>query len=392
MRQKILILCEYFPPAEKAGGPLRTLEAIAATLSEKYEVFVLTKGFDFRSALPLAGVKLDSWNPRGNYQVYYTDQNSMSAFLYFRICKEKQPDLIYLNSFFSPKFSFFPMITSFLITSHFLCSPRGELSAEALSIKKIRKATYLFFTKWIWKWRFMFAASSEKERIEIESSLRAQPERCVVLPEPTVSSDYQFSKIEKRVGSLKILFLARLNPIKNLSFAINCVKECPQAEMNIYGPINSFEEQKYWEKCLNLIKENNLGNRIHYFGEIANSDVASLISDHHLLFAPSSSENFGHTILESLSAGRPVLIGDRTPWSEVEKLRAGYALPLVDRRAFISALKYFRSLNPEEFDVLCKNAKEASRLLYSNEYAKSSWLKFMDQLFSNSARDVGPGS
>lgn len=386
MKKKILILCEYFPPAEKAGGPLRTLEAIASTLGESYNVFVVAKGFDFLSTEPLKDVRLNSWNVKSRYQVYYTDRNAMSFRLYLEIYKAIAPDLIYLNSFFSPRFAFLPLLSSLIFRTRFLCSPRGELSTEALAIKSFRKRAFLFFTKPLWRSRFKFVASSDRESSDIEKRLDIGSEQCIVLSEPTLKRFYEVLPSDKKIGFLNVVFLARLNPIKNLKFAINCIKECGQATMNIYGPINSAEEQRYWKECQDIIFENNLNDRIQYRGQIDNNDVNAMISKHDLLFAPSSSENFGHTILESLTAGRPVLIGDQTPWSAVTKLNAGFAFPIGDQQAFVTALHYYSSLDSGAFNIVCANAHMAAQTLYSNSAASSSWLAFLNQDFLKSSK------
>ena len=38
-----------------------------------------------------------------------------------------------------------------------------------------------------------------------------------------------------------------------------------------------------------------------------------MFQEYDLLFLPTKGENFGHVILESMSAGTPVLISDTTP-------------------------------------------------------------------------------
>ena len=379
MRKKLLILCEYFPPAEKAGGPLRTIEAVASILSEGYNVYVIAKGYDFLSADPLPRINLNSWNKRDQYQVYYTDKFSLNFSKYAKLVLEVEPDLIFLNSFFSPRFSFIPLIVSLLRKSQFLCCPRGELSKPALKIKPIRKMIYLFLTSFIWKKNVSFVASSEKEKVEIVQSLKLNPAQCFVGAEPTLEKLYPFSVPEKETNKLSVLFLARLNPIKNLDFAISCVSECEDIQMDIFGPINSQLEQNYWAECVKLIKKNNLLRRVRYHGLIPNEKVSELISKHHLLFAPSASENFGHSILESLSIGRPVLIGDQTPWSEVQNMGAGYAMPLSDKKPFIDALKFFQACSKDEFGEICERAKAASRLLYSNSDAIASWHEIIKQ-------------
>jgi hypothetical protein len=43
--------------------------------------------------------------------------------------------------------------------------------------------------------------------------------------------------------------------------------------------------------------------------------------------------------VEALSCARPVLVGNRTPWHELERRGLGHDLPLADPRAFERALQ-----------------------------------------------------
>ena len=279
----------------------------------------------------------------------------------------------------------------FLSSPVYVCSPRGELSKHALAIKPFRKMLYCILTLPFWIRKFSFIASSEKEKIEILNSLKISPIRCAVLPEPTLKYVQTFFVPQKKSGELKIIFMARINRIKNLDFAISCVAECENVSLDIYGPINSNEEQIYWKECKKLIDKNNLASRVRYHGPAASESVHGLISCAHVLFAPSSSENFGHSILESLSCGRPVLISDQTPWTSVQENGAGFAFSLKNTNAFIKSLNYLKELKHEDFLNLCKNALRCSTELYSQEGASLTWLDYSDEMLSRpTIKGFGP--
>ena len=58
--------------------------------------------------------------------------------------------------------------------------------------------------------------------------------------------------------------------------------------------------------------------RVAYGGVVAPDEVTAVLRRHHLFFLPTHSENFGHVIVEALAAGRPALVSDRTPWTDLE--------------------------------------------------------------------------
>ena len=63
-----------------------------------------------------------------------------------------------------------------------------------------------------------------------------------------------------------------------------------------------------------------------------------------LFISTSLNENYGHSIVEALSQGCPVLISDKTPWKQLEKFNAGADLPL-KLDLFAEKLNYFNSLS-----------------------------------------------
>src|SRR5690606_22656373 len=57
-----------------------------------------------------------------------------------------------------------------------------------------------------------------------------------------------------------------------------------------------------------------------------------------LFLFPTLGENFGHVILEALTAGCPVLISDRTPWRNLKQMEVGWDIPLEQPALFERAL------------------------------------------------------
>ena len=79
-----------------------------------------------------------------------------------------------------------------------------------------------------------------------------------------------------------------------------------------------------------------------------NAEVPIALASHDALLLPSMSENFGHAIFESLAAGTPVIIGDRTPWRGLQAKRAGFDLPVADLDAFAAAIRQMAGLSDTE--------------------------------------------
>jgi glycosyltransferase involved in cell wall biosynthesis len=75
------------------------------------------------------------------------------------------------------------------------------------------------------------------------------------------------------------------------------------------------------------------------------------------LFLPSLGENFGHVIVEALSAGCPILISDRTPWRGLAERGVGWDLPLEDPAGFRGVID---ACCVEEFEERRRRAELAS--------------------------------
>jgi glycosyltransferase involved in cell wall biosynthesis len=120
---------------------------------------------------------------------------------------------------------------------------------------------------------------------------------------------------------------------------------------NIYGPL---EDRSYWERCRLIIEGMPSNIHVYYRGEVRHEEVYAVLKAHDLFYLPTTGENFGHAIYESLSAGCPILISDRTPWRDVKG--GGWSVPLEQPETFAAILQKCVDMNMEEWEVLSRNA------------------------------------
>ena len=102
MKKRVLIAVDWFPPAFKAGGPIRSAYNLAAFLSQAHEVWVVTGNRDLDEEQPL-DVQADQWSTvetgTATIQVRYTSGIDKSQWK--DILDEVKPEVIHLNSLFS---------------------------------------------------------------------------------------------------------------------------------------------------------------------------------------------------------------------------------------------------------------------------------------------------
>ena len=165
--------------------------------------------------------------------------------------------------------------------------------------------------------------------------------------------------------------------MKNLDYALEILSKVGiNVRFDIYGPK---EDKNYWSHCLELIKNMPENIIIKYNGALKNNAVHDMLKMHDLLFLPTKGENFGHVILESMSAGTPVLIADTTPWRNLQENGAGWDIPLESPHKFVSAIEYAFSINTDEY-VHFRNSTRNYAVKFAND---DSILESSRRLFMN---------
>lgn len=346
---KVLIVCDWYLPAYKAGGPVRSLANMVSGLAESgFEFYVLTRDRDLRDAGPYPGVPLETWTKVSGAYVFYTANHSLMNFLY-RI-KEIKPDVLYLNSFFST-FSRnilllrrFGLLDSTVVT----LAPRGELAPGALRIKWHKKGLYIRIAALTGLYRnLLWHATSAEEKAEISEHLlhhrlvnvdsQISGSIYVASNMPTFGTPLREPRLDKHPGKVNFVAISRVAPIKNLAFAIELLASIRgEIKFHIYGLM---DDPGYWHRCEQLIAQLPANVEVRYLGPIPYEEVQKRISQYHFLLLPTYNENFGHAIAESLAAGCPVMISDCTPWSRLIQKNVGWDLPLNDRSSWLNALQ-----------------------------------------------------
>ncbi|MFC1490934.1 glycosyltransferase [Candidatus Latescibacterota bacterium] len=164
-------------------------------------------------------------------------------------------------------------------------------------------------------------------------------------PENNIES---FSKTS---GSLNIIFLSRITPKKNLDYALNVLQNVKGSiTFDIYGPI--YRDKEYWEECKRIIARMPGNVSVSYKGVVNRDEIQSTFSGYHVFFFPTRGENYGHVIMESLSAGCPLLISDQTPWRGLEEKNIGWDIPLSNRNKFRFVLNQLVDMEEDEFKAL----------------------------------------
>src|SRR6185503_13275077 len=101
--------------------------------------------------------------------------------------------------------------------------------------------------------------------------------------------------------------------------------------------------------------------KVNYKGVVPGEKIFERLLAYHFLFMPTLGENFGHIIIESLTAGTPVIISDQTMWKGLAAAGAGWDIPLSRRDEFVSTLDRCTQMDQQEYDKWVSGALDYAK-------------------------------
>ena len=316
-RSVILCFISHYLPSYRSGGPVRTISNFVDHLGDEFDIQIVTRDRDALDKKPFQNVKLNAWNNVGKAKVFYATERTLTLQGLSKLMRDTPHDVLYLNSFFAFSFSILPLLIRHLRLAPIrpcVIAPRGEFSPGALEFKSVKKRLYLyvvgltrFYNGLLWQ------ASSKFEASDIFRQMNGTANSIFIAPNlPTKPQNKAFVQQARVSGPLRIIFLSRISPKKNLDFLLQVLaKVIHKVDLVIYGPI---EDEYYWSICNLLIEQLPVNVEVRYLGEVKPHQVNHVFAASDLFVFPTRGENFGHVILESLIAGTPVLVSDQTPW------------------------------------------------------------------------------
>lgn len=346
-KQKIAILTDWFDPAWKAGGPVRSMINLIEHMHADYEFYVVCGDTDYGDQTPLEGIRTDEWQDwHGKAKVFYFSRNNLSRRKIFGILDEIDAEVVYVQGLFSLYFNIHPLIWwQQAQRGNLIIAPRGMLHRSALNIKKWKKKTYLTLARLMgWfnnaLWHSTNAEETEEIRHEMGNEVKiteASNFPVFVSPGPKQSA--------LQGSTLRLLCVSRISDEKNpllLAEALKLVNS--HAELTFAG---DYRDERYFRQFDNLVKSLPGHIKVNYLGAVPPESLPLLYQTHDLFVFPSRGENFGHAIAEALMHGLPVLIGGNTPWSGVAEAGAGFVSAETPGN-FARFIDHFSELSAEE--------------------------------------------
>jgi len=381
--------------------------AIGNEQEDAFQFSIFCSNKDLDGTIP-DSVVADQWvQYNSNTRVWYSSDDNIIPVLKKEI-KLNKPDLFYVIGLYDWNYNYKPLLNFREIPK--IISVRGMLHPGALSQKASKKKIYLGAWKMMgWHKKYKFHVSDETEMGYVKEVFGDGIDVVVagnfpMLHEPAILP------IKER-GMLKMVSVALISPMKNILVVLETLRQVGSSklevgsgqeeggsskllvgsresgvigresgvgsqesgleslqpttnyllqttnliEYNIYGPI---KDATYWKSCLEVIKKMPENVIVKYHGEIPPAEIGKILSQHHVFILPSKSENYGHSIVEALSAGLPVITSDATPWNGLEKAKAGMNVNPEYVGDLRRAIDLFVGMGEEELMEWSKGARE----------------------------------
>jgi glycosyltransferase involved in cell wall biosynthesis len=335
---KILQIVCYFYPAWAYGGPPRNVFGLCQELVKRgHQVTVYTTdAFDVTGRVKetqevVDGIEIRRFRNISNYIAFH-HRIFLSAGMISAVKNNiKKYDIVHLNDF---------RTLQNLLVHHYACKydipyvlqARGSL----VNIITKQRLKQLFDVIGGYKLLRDAARLIAVAPLEVQNykNMGVSEDKIDIVPNGVDLA--QFENRSKR-GSFKIkhgltdknqvvLFLGRLHKSKGVDLLISAfaglTKEFNNARLVIAGPDDG---------CLpalkRLTKELGLDGRVLFVGGLYGDDKLAAYVDADVYALTSSTEVFGVTILEAMSCGTPVVVGEDCGIADVIKNKAGLVVP-----------------------------------------------------------------
>ncbi len=369
-KKRILIFYDHFYPAYKAGGPVQSLVNLVRNMYDEFDFYIVCKPYEMGETTVLSNIEMNKWTSWENKaSVFYWSYSFTKRGELKNIIGYVQPDYIFINGLYSFYFNILPLYYSYKIrTVKVILSARGMLHPGALAQKATKKKLFLFLLKvsGVHK-KISWHATDEKEKEFVQKKIGKQNR--IIVAGNFANTLKPLSLITKQPGQLILGTIALISPMKNhraVAEALLANSSC--VTWHIYGGV---KDEQYWNECKKVIEQLPPNINVVYHGLLEPTQLQKVLETIQVFIMPSESENFGHAFAEALSAGKPVITTNTTPFTELTNEKAGIVVDIDQLpNQLQTAIQKFVAMDNAEYEQYSSNAAKFINRFISVEKLK----------------------
>ncbi|NQW41976.1 MAG: glycosyltransferase family 4 protein [Bacteroidetes bacterium] len=350
----IYIFSDWYVPGFKAGGPIQSVYNLATLLSKTNNVKIITRNTDYGNTNAFQDIQSDEWiTIAPQHNVLYLSAKNTSIKTIKSICLEAKNSPVIINGIFSFWFSILPLFYTNTYNCHkIIVAVRGMLHKSALSVKPIKKHIFLAFARGFGLYKkSTFLATSEIEKNEIEKILgKVNIKIAPNIPISTIDiNEIESKSFKNSDNELRLLFLGRIAPEKNPLTVLQVLQviKYPVSITFIGSSIDS-NYQMQFEDGLKKLPSN---VKHTWIKELPHQEITTIFKQTDVMVLPSLGENFGHAIFESFANAVPVIIGNNTPWRDIEQNNGGIEVKPNDIEVIFTAISLFNNMTNQSYKI-----------------------------------------
>ena len=378
MKKKIKILRIISSLNPKYGGPSKTIiDSSLSLIKEGFKVDILTNDLKKSNFFKSRYINIINKGPAlGNYR--------FNLRLFFWLLKNRNSyDMFIVHGIWE----FNTLICRILLKNYYVFT-HGQLDPffETQTLKKIKKQIYwkLFEKKNLLQSKSLLLTSENEKKLLDKTYVNTKKIRKSIIKYGIKKVNFNKTKclkiFYKKFPYLKnkkfFLFLGRFHEKKGCEILIKSVKKMVNNNIDIYvlmaGPQNNYKE-----KLKILSSGSKLNNHVFWSDMILDQLKWGAISASEAMVLSSHGENFGVSIVESLSCSKPVLTTNKVNiYREVLNSNAG----LISKNkvnSFFSILKKFKNFDKKEIKKMNKNSYECFKSNFDLSSSQNSLGKFL---------------
>jgi glycosyltransferase involved in cell wall biosynthesis len=356
LKPQVLVFIDWYKPFYKAGGPVRSLVNLVDHLHNEVDFHILTGDRDYTATSAPTELRTDQWTTQDKGErVWYASPGGRSKAQWRSLLKERSWDVVYINGMWSRWSTLLPLWLMRGSDQRRIVAVRGMLASGVMQQKNTLKRLVLSVMRIAGCFKGVEFQATNAE--EVEDVKRYIGSDAVVHLVPNLGRKLEGSvpaPVTKKSGELHLVSVGRIAQEKNTLFSIERLAKLQgKVRFDLYGTVY---DEAYWQRCQAAIAALPPNIQVEWHGEVAPEQVPEILAAAHVVFMPSVGENFGHTMLEALSVGRPLLISDRTPWKDLDSKQAGWDIPLDKPERFEKVLQELLEMGSKHFERLSTGA------------------------------------